>query len=360
VRPGFEARQLLTFQLSFGWRLNPDIPLKTISDWESQFATLPGVDAVGATTHLPLDDFSNWYMPYRPEGATEAQASAMAADHRSVTPGYLRTMGVRLIEGRYFDERDRAGTHPVVIVDELLARAAWPGQSAIGRKIDAAHVVNGDFTPITSEVVGVVEHVRNHSLTKQVRPEIYIPWEQSTRSPLTFVLRTRGEPLSLVPAIRQILRQSAPNLAMAKVMPMTDYLVRDMAPAGFTAVLSAIFGGLALLLAASGIYGVLNYQVSRRLPEMGIRMALGASTRDVFHLVLGEGLALAAVGVALGAGAMFGAARWLGAILYGVSAYDPLNYTFALLLLPAAALFGCWRPAARASQASPAQIIREG
>jgi predicted permease len=360
VRPGFEARQLLTFQLSFGWRLNPDIPLNAISDWESQLAALPGVDAVGGTTHLPLDDFSNWYMPYRPEGKTEAEASAMVADHRSITPGYLRAMGVRLIEGRYFDQRDRAGARPVVIVDELLARSAWPGQSAVGRKIETAHVVNGDFVQVVSEVVGVVEHVRNHSLTKEVRPEVYIPWVQSTRSPLTFVLRTRGEPLALVPAIRKILRQSAPNLAMAKVMPMTDYLAREMAPAGFTAVLSAIFGGLALLLAASGIYGVLNYQVSRRLPEMGIRMALGASNRNVFDLVLLEGLVLAVVGVTLGVTATLGAARWLSAVLYGVSAYDPLNYALPLLLLPMAALFGCWRPASRAAQTSPAQIIREG
>jgi putative ABC transport system permease protein len=147
---------------------------------------------------------------------------------------------------------------------------------------------------------------------------------------------------------------------MAKVLPMTDYLARDMAPAGFTAVLSAIFAGLALLLAASGIYGVLNYQVSRRLPEMGIRMALGASAQNVFRLVLRESFALAAVGVTLGVAATLGAARWLSALLYGVSAYDPLNYAFALLLLPAAALLGCWRPASRAAEASPAQIIREG
>jgi putative ABC transport system permease protein len=360
VRPGFEPRQLLTFQLSFGWRLNPDIPLSAISNWEAQFAALPGVERVGATTHLPLDDFSNWYMPYRPEGTTEAQASTMVADYRAVTPGYLPAMGVRLLEGRHFDQRDTAEARPVVIVDELLARAAWPGQSAIGKKIDAAHVIQGDFVSILSEVVGVAEHVRNHSLTKEVRAEIYVPWEQSTRSPLTFVLRTRGDPLSIVPAIRNVLRKSAPNLAMAKVMPMTEYLARDMAPAGFTAILAAVFGGLALLLAATGIYGVLNYQVSRRLPEMGIRMALGAGMHDVFRLVLGEGLALAIGGVALGAAATLGAARWLGALLYGVSAYDPLSYSLALLSLPAAALLGCWRPASRAAAASPAQIIREG
>jgi putative ABC transport system permease protein len=173
------------------------------------------------------------------------------------------------------------------------------------------------------------------------------------------VLRSRVEPLSLVPAIRTMLHQRNPNLAMAKVRPMSGYISRDIAPAGFTAVLAAIFGAQALLLAATGIYGVLNYQVSRRLPEMGIRMALGAGARDVLRLVLREGLALAAAGVLMGAVAALVAARWLATLVYGVSARDPLSYALALVLLPAAALLGCWRPAWRAAAANPAEIIRE-
>jgi ABC-type antimicrobial peptide transport system permease subunit len=140
---------------------------------------------------------------------------------------------------------------------------------------------------------------------------------------------------------------------------MTEYVSRDIAPAGFVAVLACAFGGFALLLAATGVYGVLNYQISRRLPEMGIRMALGAAGRDIMRLILGEGAILAAIGLILGASAALVSARWLGTLLYGVSPRDPLSYIVALLLLPAAAILGCWRPALRAASANPADIIRD-
>jgi ABC-type antimicrobial peptide transport system permease subunit len=145
---------------------------------------------------------------------------------------------------------------------------------------------------------------------------------------------------------------------MGKVQAMTASIARDVAPAGFTAALAAVFGGLALVLAATGIYGVLNYQVSRRMPEMGIRMAVGARAGDVSRLVLGEGLWLAGAGVLLGVAGALAASRWLGTVLYGVSPRDPLSYGLALVLLPGAALLGCWRPAKRAATANPAETIR--
>jgi predicted permease len=360
VSPGFEPRHLLTFQLAIGRAPNPAVELHHIADWEAQLAALPGVEHVGATSHLPLDnEIPNWYSPYRPEGVSENRAATMIADHRCVTPGYFAAMDARLVEGRYFNSLDRAGGRQVLIVDELLARSTWPGQSAIGKKIDAEHVTSQGFVPVPSVVVGVVAHLHNHSLTRQVRGQLYMPFEQSPRSPLTWVLRTSVPPLSLVPTIRGMLHQRDPGLAMAKIRPMTEYVAREIAPAGFTAGLTAIFGALALLLAATGIYGVLNYQVSRRLPEMGIRMALGASAHDVLRLVLREGITLAAAGVLLGSAAALAAARWLSTLVYGISPRDPLSYALALLLLPGAALLGCWRPAWRAAAANPTETIRE-
>ena len=349
VHPGFEARHLLTFQFPVGY--SPE-ERRAIVELETQLAGVPGVERVGAISHLPLDqDLPNWYGPYRAQGITQQQAATTASDFRSITPGYFAVMGARLIEGRYFDQQDRDGGRHVLIIDEVVARSAWPGESPIGRTIE----IQGN----SLSVVGVVEHVRNHSLTEDIRGVVYFPVDQSPRSPLTFILKTSLPPLSLVPAVRATLREHNPNLAMGKIRPMTAYVERAKAPASFTAVLAAIFGVLALLLAATGIYGVLNYQVSRRLPEMGIRAAVGASGRDLLGLVLREGFVLAGAGVVLGAACALAAGHWLGALLYGVSARDPLSYGLAALLLPAAALLGCWLPARRAATASPADMIRE-
>jgi putative ABC transport system permease protein len=354
VRPGFDSRHLLAFQL-------PGIDPDQLQQWETRFASIAGVESAGAISHLPFDNtLPNWYGGYRIEGMTPDQAAIFTTDNRAVTLGYFETMGIRLSEGRYFEARDRAAAANAVIVDEVVARNTWPGESPIGKPIDAEHMTEQGLVLVPSVVVGVVEHVTNHSLTKEVRGQIYSPFAQNLRGgyPQTFALRTSVPPLSVVPAVRRVLRENTPQMAMDKLRLMSDYVDREIAPAGFTAVLAAIFGGLALVLAATGIYGVLNYQVSRRLPEMGIRMALGASPGLVLRLILKEGLSLAAVGVVLGAGAALIGARSLSTLLYGVSANDPTSYALALLLLPGAALFGCWRPAWRAASANPAETIR--
>jgi len=349
VRPGFEPGGLLTFQLSVGYS---PAARRGIVDWEAELAALPGVEHVGAISHLPLDhDQPNWYGPYRPQGVAPQETVTTSSDFRAITPGYFAAMGARLIEGRFFEPQDRDGARPVSIVDEIVARSAWHGESAIGKTVD----LQGDVRT----VVGVAEHVRNHSLIDDVRGIIYLPVDQNPRSPMTFVLRAGVEPLTLVPAIRDRLRKRNPNAAMGKIRPMTNYVDRAIAPTGFTAVLAAIFGIFALLLAATGIYGILNYQVSRRLPEMGIRAAVGASGSDLLRLVLKEGAGLAAAGVLLGAIGSVVTGRWIASLLYGVSSLDPLSYGLALVLLSAAALLGCWRPAHRAAAANAADMIRE-
>jgi putative ABC transport system permease protein len=354
VRPGFEPRNTLAFQL-------PGMPPAQLTEWETRFAAIAGVEAAGAISHLPFDTtLPNWFGEYRVRFGARVESDT--ADSRAVTPGYLPAMGARLLEGRHFSPQDHADAPNVVIVDEMLARSTWPGESALGKRIDAQHMTRRGtpFEFVDSVVVGVVEHVHSHSLIREVRPQVYSPFAQNFRDyfPQTFVLRTSVPPDSLVPAVRTALRQRNPQLAMDKVQPMTAYVDREIAPTGFVAVLAAIFGGLALLLAATGIYGMLNYQVSRRMPEMGTRMAVGATAGDVLALVLREGLVLAAAGIVLGLVVARGAAQGFGSLLFGVSASDPVSFGVALLLLPSAALLGCWRPARRAAGANPAELIR--
>jgi predicted permease len=358
VRPGFEPQQVLTFQVSLPPVRSAGAVAAWVKDWESTLSAMPGVQAVGATSHIPLGDFANWYSPYRPGGVSENQASGMVADYRCVTPGYFHAMNTRLVEGRFFDERDRAEGRRVVVVDESLARSAWPGESAVGKRIQAEHTGPAGFVQDWSEVVGVVEHVRNHSLSKQVRPEIYVSFEQSPRSPLTYAVRSSGDPLALAPVIRRELAGRNANLAISNVRTMTAYVESARAPANFTAVLAAIFAGLALLLAAVGIYGVISYSVSRRSLELGVRMALGASSWDVMRMVQREGLVLMAAGLILGVGAALAVSRWLEGLLYGVSAVDPLTYVVAFAAIVMATLLGCWRPAAKAARANPTDAIR--
>jgi predicted permease len=218
VRPGFESRQLLAFQL-------PGMSPRLLADWETAFETLSGVTGAGAVSHLPFDTtVGNWYGEYRVK--TGDRVLSYTADSRAVTQGYLPAMGIRLKEGRYFGPEDRTGAPFVVIVDETLARSTWPGESAIGKTLEAEHMTptGNPFELVPSTVVGVVEHVRNHSLTREVRPEIYSPFAQNTRDgfPQTFVLRTTVPPLALVPAVRAAIRMRNPNLAIDKVRAMTD------------------------------------------------------------------------------------------------------------------------------------------
>jgi len=357
VRPGFEPRNLLTFEIDLS-RYRPGARLNFAKEWEAKVASLPGVDAVGGVSHLPLDDYPNWYSPYRLEGMTEDQAAGLIADHRAITPGYFRAMDTKLLSGRFFDEQDRANGRQVVLVDDMLARSAWPGQSAIGKKLESEHFTPQGFQPVWAEVVGVVEHIRNHSLSQERRGEIYIPLEQSPREHLSFAVRAHVEPLALADTIRQELRKRDQGLALSKVRPMTMYVERATAPARFTAVLAGAFAGLALLLAAVGIYGVISYSVSRRMHEMGVRMALGASSSDVLRLVMGEGLVLTLGGMLLGAVAAFAGARYLRTLVYGISVTDPLTYSVAAVVIAAAALMGCWWPASRAASANPVDAIR--
>ncbi|HMD47673.1 MAG TPA: ADOP family duplicated permease, partial [Bryobacteraceae bacterium] len=192
VNPGFDPRNVLTFEISLpGSRYDSAQAMIGFSRmWEGRISAIPGVESAGSSYDVPLDDYPNWYGPYKPAGISASQAAGLAADNRCVTPGYFRAMGARLVAGRYFDAHDQSTTRPVVIVDDLLASQAWPGQSAIGKRIQSERLKDQGFEPVWAEVAGVIEHFHNQSLSRKTRPQIYIPFEQSPRNHLSYAVRT--------------------------------------------------------------------------------------------------------------------------------------------------------------------------
>jgi putative ABC transport system permease protein len=360
VDPGFRAAGLLTLEMDLPGRRYPGDEKRTqlVRAVEEKLCALPGVESAGGVSHLPLDDYPNWYSRFAPAGAPAEKKNALMADHRSVTPGYFRAVGAQLVAGRFFDALDEAAGRAVVVIDERVAREAFPGKDPIGQKLELEKITEGEFAPGTAEVAGVVRHIQHHALTRQVRGQIYIPFSQSVRWHISFVLRTSGDPAALAGAVRGAVAALDQDLAISKLRPMTFYLDRAMSATRFTMVLAGIFGMLALGLAAVGIYGVLAYTVTQREREFGVRLALGAQPAQIQRQVLGEGMALTAAGLGLGATATFLLGGLLQGLLFGVTPLDATVFVSAAAVLPAAALAACWLPARRAARRNPVAALR--
>ena len=361
VDPGMRDAGVLTFEVSLPGRRYGAGDARTgfVRALEDRLRTLPGVQAVGAVSHLPLDDYPNWYSPYGPEGAPEERRRTLMADHRAATPGYLAALGATLVAGRFFDALDEQAGRAVVVIDERLAAEAWPGQDPIGKRLDHERMLpDGDFGERTSEVVGVVRHIHQHRLTQMPRGQIYLPYASSAREHLSFVVKSAGAEAALVGPVRAAVAAIDADLAVAKVRPLADYLERALRPARFTMVLASLFAGLALVLAAVGIYGVVSTTVGERRRELGVRLVLGATPGELTAQVLREELKLALLGLALGAAASLVAARLLSTLLFGVGAIDPVAFSVAALILPGTALLASWLPARRAARGSPMAALR--
>jgi predicted permease len=359
VDPGLRADGVLSFEVSLPGRRYPggEPRARFARALEDQLRAIPGVTAAGAISHLPFDDYPNWYAPVTAPG--EGAPRELMADHRAATAGYLDALGASRIAGRTFDAADEAAGRLVVVVDERLAGEAWPGEDPIGKRLAHERMDSeGGFESVTSEVVGVVRHVHQQRLTHVARGQLYIPYALSPREHLAVLVRGPGDPAALAAPARRVVAGLDADMAVAKVRPLAAYLERAARPARFSMVLATIFGALALLLGAVGIYGVVATSVTQRRRELGVRMALGAEPRDLLRQVLREGLGMALVGIGLGAAGALVVARLLGALLFGVSALDPGAYLLAAAVLVAAALVATWLPARRAARTSPMVTLR--
>jgi predicted permease len=357
IDPGFRADGVFTFRVpSATPRYSTPAARNALArTLTASLRGLPSVTSVGAASHLPFDSIPNWGGPY--SEAEKDDEAVPSADYRSVGPGFFETAGVELLQGRAFTEADAPGAEPVAIVDERLARRLWPDTSPLGRRLRLDP--NSTGAPDTwVSVIGVVRHVRHRSLIEPLNEQVYFPLSQAFRNPVAYLLRTTGDPAALAPAVRAVVRGIDPSLPIYETQPLTAYLERARGVQRFTMILVAAFAGLALVLAAIGLYGVIAYVVVQRRREFGVRLALGATSREIGRLVLAEGLRLTALGGAFGLVGALAAGQLLRGLLVGVSPFDAFALAAPLPLVGLVALAACLWPARRAIEANVLDVLR--
>ena len=314
---------------------------------------LPGVDASGAISFLPLSGpgaatrYDVVGEPAPPAGQEPVTDVSVIAD------GYLDAMRIPLVRGRLFDESQPADAQNRIVVNETLARRHWPGQDPIGRRLRISWNDNRE-----DEIIGVVGDVRQTSLEVEPRAMIYWPYARNPYGSMTLTLRTAGEPTGIISSVRGLLRELDPDLALADVRTMDEVLSRSVAQRRLTMVMLGIFAASALLLAAVGIYGVIAYSVTQRTQEIGIRLALGAQQSDVLGMIVRQAAALAAAGIVLGAAGAALLTRLMTDLLFGVRPFDPATFGLVAATLAGVALLASYLPGRRATRVDPVIALR--
>ena len=354
IDPGFSAGGIYSFRLAA--RPAKDRGLEFGRQLQAELSALTGVVGAASLSHAPYDHVPNWGGPYLSQKGADP-STAPQADYRSLSPGALDVMGIRLIEGRSFTEDDDDNARAVVIVDDRLAARAWPGESPIGRRLAVDPFVIGK-PQIWATVVGMVQHVRHRSPVEEVRDQVYFPQRQVLRNPSVYIVKTSGDPAAIVPAVRDVLKKIDPVLPIYDVRPLTAYVERANATRAFTMQLAVIFALVALALASVGIYGVIAYSVTLRHREFGVRRALGAGAAQVIALVARDGARLLARGILVGLAGAALVTWFLRGLLFGVSPWDVTTYAAAIPVLLMAGLIGCLLPARRALATNPVDALR--
>jgi len=360
VDTGFRADGVLTLRVALpGQKYSrPEQTRAFYRQLLDRIRQLPGVDAAGAATGLPLGG-TGW------SGTTTVDTQAVQpkdttpeADQRPVTPGYFEALAIPLVSGRYFDQRDTSTAAPVAIVDETMAKKYWPNDDPIGKRIKQGGGRSGN--PWRT-IVGVVRHVRYRTLESPSRVEFYWPFEQ-TGFPLgtmSLAIHTASDPRSLATVVQRQVLALDPDQPVYRMLTMHELVSESMARRRLSMVLLAIFAGVALALAAVGIYGIMSYTVAQRLHEVGIRMALGAQSADVVRLVLGQSLWLTLSGILAGLVGSLLLTNFLSSLLFNVKATDPATFGLVALILTFVALLASFVPAYRATNVDPVNALRQ-
>jgi putative ABC transport system permease protein len=357
VSPGFESQGLLTFVVGI-----PEVRYPTekqaqfYHDLVARVESLPGVRSASAVIPLPLsgDAFS---ISFETEGRPVAKGNQPSADFFAISDGYFKTLGVSMLKGRDLNERDNKQAPGVIIVNQAFARKFFPDEDPVGKRIKPGISTDTD-EPAMREIVGMVSDVRNRNLSSELRPGYFVPAAQIPFNQMTMVVRTTSDPHSLITAVQNEVHAMDKELPIFNVKTMDEYIAATVAAPRFNTTLLVIFAAVALVLTIVGLYGVMSYSVAQRTNEIGIRMALGAQTRDVLRLIVSQGFKLVLLGLAIGLAGAFALMRVIASLLFGVTTKDPLTFAAVAVLLAFVALLACYIPARRATRLDPLRALR--
>ena len=358
VKSGLRTENVLTFITTLS-ETKYDYKRQTqfFIDLKNRLESMPGVEAASTIYPLPLsgDRFS---ISFQIEGRPMAPKDHPSADFFTTGVGYFRAMGIPIIKGRDFDDRDKYGATPVIIITETFARQHFPNEDPIGKRVHPGiSSIEGDESTMR-EIVGVAGDVRNRTLSTEARAAYYVPHAQIPFSQMVAVVKTRNEPRALVSAVTKELSSMDQDIPLFGVKTMDEHVSASVAAPRFNTTLLSIFAVVALLLTVVGLYGVMSYSVAQRTNEIGIRLALGAQARDVLLMVVKQGSVLIGLGLVLGLVGAYAATRVIESLLFGVTTKDPITFAAVSLLLGLIALLACYIPAWRATKVDPMEALR--
>jgi putative ABC transport system permease protein len=364
VNPGFNPKNVLTMEMSLA-SSKYATPYQ-VADFYQQalqrIDALPGVRYGGAVNFLPLT--FGVHVPIAIEGRPSAAPSEeITANYLVINPSYFRAMDIPLLRGRYFTEQDTQNAPGVMIVNQTMAHRFWPGEDVIGKRVRPMFPQSqAPWYPLSNSgwltIVGVVANVKDEALNAELQPEMYMSYLQAPSSTMYLAIRTASDPGSLASAVRSAIRDVDKDQPIFDIRPMGDLVSESISQPRFNMILLAIFAALALLLAVTGIYAMISHWASQRTHEIGIRMALGAQRSDILKILVGQGVRLAIIGLALGLAATAGLTRLMSKFLYGISSTDPLTFVAVSILLLIVALAACYIPAHRAMRVDPMVALR--
>ena len=368
VKPGFDAHNVLTMEMSLsGTRFSNTAGVEqAVREVERRVDALPGVEAIASTCCLPVTGGID--LPFTIEGVPPTDGPYNGdVQWRNVSSQYFRVFRIPLLRGRTFDERDRAGSDLVVVINEAMSRKFWPKGDAVGARVTIGHGLGPEFDEPARQIVGVVGDTRDNGLDSDPVPLMFVPEAQITDGatalesrvlPMNWVIRTKVAPFSLSADLQRELRVATGGLPVAHIRTMDQVVRESTARSDFNTMLLSIFAALALLLAAIGIYGLMTYSVQQRTQEIGIRMALGASPEKVRKMVVLQGMQLTAIGVVIGVAAALALTRFMAGLIYGVKTWDPVVFVSIAVLLGAVSWLATYIPARRASRVDPMISLR--